>query len=128
MEEVDLNDNIVESEGILSELRILGSDNILTKVFVSEALTCDDPIEANLYDILESGGLPLPCFYCGEFELREMFSVMSEDSFPLCKACHKLGRGEGAKRKSRVIKPKPMKVKKVSMKKIKSGRRSKLID
>ena len=99
-------------------MRILGSDNILTKVFVSEALTCDDPIEANLYDILESGGLPLPCFYCRKFEQRDMFSVMSADSFPLCKACHKLGRGEGAKRKSRVIKPKPMKLRKFARRRL----------
>ena len=116
-------------DGILSELRILGRDNIMSKVFVSEALNCDDPIEAHLFDILVSVGKPLPCFYCGELEQRKLFSLMTEDSFPLCKACQKVGRGAGARRKSRIIKPKPMKmIKPTKPKKKQAKRRQMLID
>ena len=43
----------------LSELSILGKRNILSKVFVSEALTCEDPVESHLYDILENEGKPM---------------------------------------------------------------------
>ena len=95
---------------------------------MSEALTCDDSIEPHLYDILESEGRPLPCFYCGEEDPRRLFSMMTEEDFPLCKACHKLGRGVGTRRKSRVIKPKPVKPKKVTMKKKKPMKRRNLID
>ena len=125
---VDENHNDARNEEILAELRILGSDKILSKIFVSEALTCDDSIEPHLYDILESEGRPLPCFYCGEEDPRRLFSMMTEEDFPLCKACHKLGRGVGTRRKSRVIKPKPVKPKKVTMKKKKPMKRRNLID
>ena len=42
---------------------------------------------------------------------------MMEKAFPLCKACQKLSRGAGARRKSRIIKPKEVKLKKFAMKK-----------
>lgn len=125
---VDGNHNDAPSEEILTELRIIGSENILSKIFVSEAMTCDDSIEPHLYDILESEGRPLPCFYCGEEDHRKLFSVMTEEDFPLCKACHNLGRGAGTRRKSRVIKPKPVKPKKITMKKKKPLKRRNLID
>ena len=51
---VDENHNDARNEEILTELRIIGSENILSKIFVSEAMTCDDSIEPHLYDILES--------------------------------------------------------------------------
>ena len=126
-ETVDVNDNIATGEGMLSELRLLGSNNILAKVFVSEALTCDDPVEAHLFDIL-GAGKPLPCYYCGELEQNKLFSLLTEDSFPLCQACQQLGKGPGARRKSRVIKPKPVKVINKVKKKVKAVKRKKLID
>ena len=126
--DVDENHNNAGEEEILTELRIIGSENILYKVFVSEALTCEDQIETHLYDILENVGGPLPCLYCGEEDPRRLFSVMMEETFPLCKACQKLGRGAGARRKSRAIKPKPVKPKKVVTKKRKPVKRKKLID
>ena len=135
-EEIDAIDNETNpddnennnNEGILSELRILGSDNILLKVFVSEALNCDDPIEAHLYDLLGSEGKPLPCFYCGEVEQKKLFSLITEHSFLLCKACQKVGRGAGARRKSRVIKPTPLKMMKPKEKKKQLRKRQNLID
>ena len=73
--EVDVNDNKVEPEGILSELRILGGNHILSKVFVSEAMTCGDPIEPHVYDILDEAGKPLPCYYCGDVDQKSLFSL-----------------------------------------------------
>ena len=52
---------------------------------------------------------------------------MTEEDFPLCKFCQKLGRGAGTRRKSRVIKPKPVKPNKMAMKKMKPLKRRKLI-
>ena len=34
---------------------------------------------------------------------------MTDETFPLCKACEQKGRGVGKRRKSRKIKPKPVK-------------------
>ena len=65
----------------LSELSILGKRNILSKVFVSEALTCEDPVESHLYDILENEGKPIPrkslfpC-YCG---ILPFVQILPED-------------------------------------------------
>ena len=123
----DENNNTVEEEPILTELRIIGSHHIFSKLFVSEALTCDDPLESHLYDILEGVGHPLPCFYCGEDDQKKIFSVMEVQMFPLCKACKNVGRGAAERRKSRVIKPKPIKPKKIKKQKRKTLR-SNLLD
>ena len=109
-EKVDENYNKIKSGPMLSELRILGSGHILSKVFVSEALVCDDPIEAHIYDILL--GEALPCYYCGDVEQKNLFSVQTDEQYPLCKDCHNMGRGHGLRRKSRAIKPVPVKLKK----------------
>ena len=123
---VDENDNEVRKEEEPVELRILENGNILTKMFVSEALTCDDQIEPHLYDILQEAGGQPPCIYCGEGDHGRMYSVMTEEKFPLCKACHELGRGAGNRRKGRSIKPKPLKPKKVLLRKNKQGKKQKL--
>ena len=44
----DENNNTVEEEPILTELRIIGNHHIFSKLFVSETLTCDDPLESHL--------------------------------------------------------------------------------
>ena len=50
---VDQNANaILAGEVGLTEFRILGNRNNFTKMFVSEAFTCDDSMEAHLYDVL----------------------------------------------------------------------------
>ena len=61
-----MNAKNVDSE--LSEMQMLGERNILSKVFVNKALTCEDPVEAQLYDILENEGKLMPSFYCGELK------------------------------------------------------------
>ena len=109
---LDLNDNTLECGTVLNELRILGSDHILSKVFVSEALVCDDPIETHIYDILGDAGKALPCYYCGDLEQKNLFSLQTDEHFPLCHACQKMGRGHGLRRKSRAIKTAAVKPKK----------------
>ena len=96
----------------LSEIRIMGKQNVLTKVFVDESLICEAPMEAHLYDVLLLEGRPMPCYYCGENNFDILASTLSGDHFPLCNKCQKAGRGAAARRKSRKIKPKPMKKKK----------------
>ena len=102
----------------LRELSILGKRNILSKVFVSEALTCEDPVESHLYDILENEGKPIP--------RKSLFPCYCE-SFPLCKFCQKMVRRCGQRRKSLVIEPKPVKQKN-PIKKTKKEIRAKFID
>ena len=87
----DENNNTVEEEPIFTELRIIGSHHIFSKLFVSEALTCDDPLESHLYDILEGVGHPLPCFYCGEDDQKKIFLVMEVQMLPLYNACRDVG-------------------------------------
>ena len=122
----DVNDNKIDGAANLSELRILGSDHILSKVFVSEALVCDDPIEAHIYDVLGDAGQPLPCFYCGDVEQKNLFSLQTDEHFPLCKACQEIGRGHGLRRKSRAIKPAPIKLKKKPAKPSKKSNKRKV--
>ena len=97
---------------MLSELRMIGPNNCLTKLFVDESLTCESPIELHMYDVLTSTGKPLPCFYCGDCDEQNLHSKLTDEKFPLCKYCHLKGRGAGCKRKSRKVKPKLMKPKK----------------
>ena len=111
----------------LSELSILGKRNILSKVFVSEALTCEDPVESHLYDILENEGKPMPRFYCGEIKQENLYSLVTVESFPLCKFCQKMVRRCGQRRKSLVIEPKPVKQKN-PIKKTEKEIRAKFID
>ena len=108
----------------LTELRIIGSGNVLKKIFVDESLVCESPIESHMFDILLSLKKPLPCNYCGENEEERMYSKLTEECFPLCKSCEIKGRGAGLRRKSRKIKPNPAKkVKpKVANKKKKFGK------
>ena len=74
-ENLDQNGNNFQTGGLdLIELRILGNGNIFSKVFVSEALTCDDAIEAHLYDILEDAERKMPCLYFGEVEQKKLFT------------------------------------------------------
>jgi hypothetical protein len=127
-ETIDQNGNNVKGRLDLTEFRILGNRSIFTKMFVSEALTCDDAVEAHLYDILEDAGKVLPCFYCGEVEQKNLFSLITEEAFPLCFSCQKMGRGAGVRRKSRVIKPKLMKPKKPVRKKLIKYKKVSLID
>ena len=103
----------------LSELSILGKRNILSKVFVSEALTCEDPVESHLYDILENEGKPM--------YQENLYSLVTVESFPLCKFCQKMVRRCGQRRKSLVIEPKPVKQKN-PIKKTKKEIRAKFID
>lgn len=112
LEEVNNNDESSDSElfnSPLTELRIIGSGNVLKKIFVDETLVCESPIEAHMFDILLSQKKPLPCHYCGEIEEEMMFSKLTEECFPLCKSCEIKGRGAGLRRKSRKIKPNPAK-------------------
>ena len=111
----------------LSELRIIGDDNVLSKVFIDEALMCASPMEAHVYDVLISSGKSLPCFYCGDTQEGNMFSKLTDESYPLCKSCQRAGRGAGSRRKSRVVKPKPMKQKKPTRKILKQKKKQ-LID
>ena len=123
-EEKEVKD-VVEKQ--LSEVRMLGEENILSKVFVDEAITCDSAIEAHIYDILLDTGKPLPCYYCGDTDEKNLFSKLTDENFPLCCSCDGLGRGAGLRRKSRTVKPKVMKAKKPSLKTPKS-KKQKLID
>ena len=93
----------------LTELRIIGSGNVLKKIFVDESLVCESPIESHMFDILLSLKKPLPCNYCGENDEERMFSKLTEECFPLCNSCEIKGRGAGLRRKSRKIKPNPAK-------------------
>ena len=103
------NNETAVTESHLTEIRILGSGSILTKLFVDEALVCDSPIEPHMFDILLSQRMPLPCSYCGEKDDSRLFSKLTDEDFPLCKGCEEKGRGAGKRRKSRKIKPKPVK-------------------
>ena len=108
---------VVDKEAVLelpslTELRILGSDNILGKVFVDEALTCDSEIEPHMFDILLTLKKPLPCSYCGEREEHRLYSKLSDENFPLCVGCKVKGRGAGSRRKTRKVQPKEVKQKK----------------
>ena len=108
---------VVDKEAVLelpslTELRILGSDNILGKVFVDEALTCDSEIEPHMFDILLTLKKPLPCSYCGEREEHRLYSKLSDENFPLCVGCKLKGRGAGSRRKTRKVQPKEVKQKK----------------
>ena len=91
-------------------MRILGEGNILTKVFVDEALTCNKPMETHLYAVVLATEKPLPCFYCGEVDPAKIFLDLTEDKFPLCRKCEECGRGAAPRRKSRKIIPKAVKV------------------
>ena len=82
-------------------------DNILTKVFVDESLTCSSPIESHVYDVLLARGSHLPCFYCGEKEEQKMALKLTDESFPLCIFCQKKGLGAGTRRRPRAITVKP---------------------
>ena len=88
---------------------MLGSDNILSKVFVDESLTCDSPVEFHLVDILLQRKEVIPCTYCGESEEKNICSYLTDEHFPLCVNCSDKGRGPMARRKSRKIKPKARK-------------------
>ena len=103
------NNETAITDSPLPEIRILGSGSILTKLFVDEALVCDSPIEPHMFDILLSQRMPLPCRYCGEREESRLFSMLTDEGFPLCNGCEEKGRGAGKRRKSRKIKPKPVK-------------------
>ena len=116
-----------ESDEKLSELRIMGKSNILCKVFVDEALTCDLPVETHLFDVFISVGKPLPCYYCGEQEIKNISATITDEKFPLCKKCKDSGRGPAARRKSRKIKPKPVKKQKPATKQPKVKKRRPLI-
>ena len=95
-EEKEIKD-VVEKQ--LSEVRMLGEENILSRVFVDEAITCDSAIEAHIYGILLDTGKSLPCFHCG---------YTDEKNFPLCCSCDGLGRRAGVRTKLRIVKPKEM--------------------
>ena len=105
----------------------MGNTEVLSKVFVDESLNCSSPVEAHVYDVLLTSGKSLPCFYCGDSLEGNMFSKLTEESYPLCRNCHNVGRGAGTRRKSRVVKPKPMKVKKPTRKILKKKNKQ-LID
>ena len=110
---------------------MIGSTEILSKVFVDESLKCSSPVEAHVYDVLLTSGKCLPCFYCGDSQEGEMVSKLTDESYPLCGSCHRVGRGAGSRRKSRVVKPKPMKVTRPigkNMKKKKQQQKQQLID
>ena len=92
------------------EVRILGKGNILTKVFVDEALTCNKPMETHVYDVVLATEKPLPCFYCGEVDPAKISLDLTEDKFPLCRKCEESGRGAAPRRKSRKLIPKAVKV------------------
>ena len=79
-------------------------------------------------DILEAVGQTQPCYYCGEADPKKHAIGLDEEHFPLCISCQNLGRGAGIKRKSRAVKPKPVKPKKVQLMKKKPVKRRKLID
>ena len=105
-----------------SKVRILGTGNIMSKVFVDEALTCSKPMEAHIYDVLLATEKLLPCFYCGEVDPLKISSELTDDKFPLCRNCEDCGRGAAPRRKSRKLIPKAVKVplaKKPKEKKIK---------
>ena len=111
-EDADPSSETSQSRSDLPELRILGSSNVLSKIFVDESLTCDSPVESHMYDILLMNKKPLPCSHCGETDEIKMFSKLSDECFPLCKDCQDRGRGAGARRKSRKILPQNVKPKK----------------
>ena len=111
-----------------TELRILGNGNILSKFFVDEALTCESTVEAHMFDVLINLGKPLPCFYCGEKDLRRIKLNLTDEKFPLCEKCQISGRGAGTRRKSRKFIPKPVKPKKTVDLKPKGKKKSRLID
>jgi hypothetical protein len=90
---LDVNDKKLECGTVLSELRILGSNHILSKLLV-----CDDQIETHIYDILGDAGKALPCYYCGDVEQNNLSSLQTDEHFPLCNACQKMGRGHGLAR------------------------------
>ena len=112
----------------LSELRIIGKGNILSKVFIDESLTCDAPVETHMFDVLVELGRPLPCYYCGENSQTNIVSTLSQEKFPLCRKCEAAGRGAASRRKSRQIKPKALKTKKPESNKKSKKRKSSLID
>jgi hypothetical protein len=72
---------------VLSELIILGSYHIFSKVLVF-----DDQIETHIYDILGDAGKALPCSYCGDVEQNNLYSLQAEEH------CQKMGRGHGLAR------------------------------
>ena len=100
------------SSEMLSEHRLMGKKSMLRSVFIDESLTCDVPLEAHLFDVLMVLGRPLPCYYCGEKDPLKISSTLSDEEFPLCRKCTESGRGAATRRKSRKLKPKPMKIKK----------------
>ena len=121
-----MSDEILANSA-LSELRMIGNENLLTKVFVDEALTCDSNIEIHVYDLLLFLGKPLPCFYCGDVDEGNLVAKLTDESFPLCSFCQKRGRGVGSRRKSRKIKPQILKMKK-PVKRLQKKAKRKLID
>ena len=86
----DENNNLL-AESSLTELRIVGPKNIFSKVFVDESLTCDSPIEPHLFYILIYFKQSLPCSHCGEVRESKLSSKMTDETFPLCKACEQKG-------------------------------------
>ena len=107
-----IEDSSSDDEEIISELRILGKENIFSKIFVDEALTCDSPVECHMFDILMDLRKPLPCYYCGEKDPRKIKENLTDEKFPLCQQCQAKGRGAGTRRRSRKVIPKAGKGKK----------------
>ena len=119
-EESDTDESVVK----LSELRMMGHDNILAKVFVDEALTCNKPIETHMYDVHLAMQNPLPCYYCGEQEIGKISLTITDEKFPLCRKCQECGRGAAPRRKSRKLIPKAVKIPEKIMSKAKKMRKS----
>lgn len=119
-EESDAGENVEK----LREVRMLGNRNILSKVFVDEALTCSKPIEAHMFDVHLAIENPLPCYYCGEMEITKISSTLTDDKYPLCKKCKECGRGAAPRRKSRKLVPQAVKVPKQRILKAKKTRKS----
>ena len=124
---LDIDKTSDEEPSTLSELRMLGSGCVLKKLFVDESLICESPIEPHMFDVLISLKESLPCSHCGEKEESKISSNLTEECFPLCLSCQLRGRGAGARRKSRKIKPKPMKIVKPRISKKNKNKRRNLI-
>ena len=106
----------------------MGKKSILRTVFIDESLTCDDPLEAHLFDVLMVLGRSLPCYYCGEKDPVKISSTLSDEEFALCRKCQDSGREAATRRKSRKLKPKHIKTKKpVEVKSSSKRKRSSLV-
>jgi len=51
----------------------------------------------------------LPCYNCGEKEKKSISIKLTDETFPLCSFCQKVGRGAAPRRKQRAIKVKEAK-------------------